>query len=85
MIQKDQIWTLAGQSGAGKSTLLNKLEREANQATGAISTALNRGKHTTRQVKLLNMHLVLLQTLQVFQQLTYLKLKLMSLEIIFMI
>lgn len=52
MIQKDQIWTLAGQSGAGKSTLLNKLEREANQATGAISTALNRGKHTTRQVKL---------------------------------
>ena len=52
MIQKDQIWTLAGQSGAGKSTLLNKLEKEANQATGAISTALNRGKHTTRQVKL---------------------------------
>lgn len=52
MIQKDQIWTLAGQSGAGKSTLLNKLESEANQATGAISTALNRGKHTTRQVKL---------------------------------
>lgn len=52
MIQKDQIWTLAGQSGAGKSTLLNKLENEANQETGAISTSLNRGKHTTRQVKL---------------------------------
>lgn len=52
MINKDQIWTLAGQSGAGKSTLLNKLESEAKQATGAISTALNRGKHTTRQVTL---------------------------------
>lgn len=36
MIDKDQIWTLAGQSGAGKSTLLNKLESEAKQATGAI-------------------------------------------------
>ena len=52
MINKDQIWTLAGQSGAGKSTLLNTLESEAKQKTGAISTALNRGKHTTRQVTL---------------------------------
>ena len=31
---------------------MNKLESEAKQATGAISTALNRGKHTTRQVTL---------------------------------
>lgn len=31
---------------------LLKLESEAKQATGAISTALNRGKHTTRQVTL---------------------------------
>lgn len=52
LVQNDEIWTLAGQSGAGKSTLLNKLEKNANQATGEISTALNRGRHTTRQVQL---------------------------------
>lgn len=52
MIKEDQIWTLAGQSGAGKSTLLNYLKKDANQATGAISTSLNRGKHTTRKVEL---------------------------------
>ena len=52
MIEKNQIWTLAGQSGAGKSTLLNHLKKDANQATGAISTSLNRGKHTTRKVEL---------------------------------
>lgn len=52
MIGKDQIWTLAGQSGAGKSTLLNHLKEDAHQATGAISTSLNRGKHTTRKVEL---------------------------------
>ena len=52
MIRAGQIWTLAGQSGAGKSTLLNQLKKDANQATGAISTSLNRGKHTTRKVEL---------------------------------
>lgn len=52
MIKDNQIWTLAGQSGAGKSTLLNHLKKDANQTTGAISTSLNRGKHTTRKVEL---------------------------------
>ena len=52
MIKAGQIWTLAGHSGAGKSTLLNHLKKDANQATGAISTSLNRGKHTTRKVEL---------------------------------
>ena len=52
LIQENAIWTLAGQSGAGKSTLHNKLEKDANQATDKISQALNRGKHTTRQVQL---------------------------------
>lgn len=51
-IASDQIWTLAGQSGAGKSTLLNHLQTGAHQETGTISAVLNRGKHTTRQVKL---------------------------------
>ncbi|CCI85737.1 hypothetical protein FC52_GL000099 [Lactobacillus pasteurii DSM 23907 = CRBIP 24.76] len=52
LIGVDEIWTLAGQSGAGKSTLLNYLKQDANQSTAAISTALNRGKHTTRVVQL---------------------------------
>lgn len=52
MIKEGQIWTLAGQSGAGKSTLLNHLKSDANQATGEISTSLNRGRHTTRKVEL---------------------------------
>lgn len=55
LIEKEQIWTLAGQSGVGKSTLLNKLKRNALQETSAISQVLNRGKHTTRQVKLFKM------------------------------
>lgn len=48
----EQIWTLAGQSGAGKSTLINSLKENLAQKTAAISTSLNRGKHTTRTVQL---------------------------------
>ncbi|GEK32608.1 ribosome small subunit-dependent GTPase A [Kurthia sibirica] len=44
---------LAGQSGVGKSTLLNTLMPELNLKTGIISSALNRGKHTTRHVELI--------------------------------
>lgn len=55
LMQKNEIWTLAGQSGAGKSTLLNKLKTDAHQETGEISQVLNRGKHTTRQVQLFNL------------------------------
>lgn len=51
-IKKDQIWTLAGQSGAGKSTLINHIKQDLKQETAAISTSLNRGKHTTRTVQL---------------------------------
>lgn len=51
-ITSAQIWTLAGQSGAGKSTLINHLKKDLKQKTGAISTSLNRGKHTTRTVQL---------------------------------
>lgn len=51
-IKKDQIWTLAGQSGAGKSTLINHFKQDLKQETAAISTSLNRGKHTTRTVQL---------------------------------
>ena len=41
-----------GQTGAGKSTLLNHILPELELATGEISQALNRGKHTTRMVGL---------------------------------
>ncbi|VDG19799.1 ribosome small subunit-dependent GTPase A [Lactiplantibacillus mudanjiangensis] len=42
-----------GQTGAGKSTLLNHLQPGLDLATGEISQALNRGKHTTRKVSLI--------------------------------
>lgn len=36
-----------GSSGVGKSTLINILAGEERQTTGAISTAVNKGRHTT--------------------------------------
>ncbi len=39
---------ITGQTGVGKSTLLNNLKKDLNLETGEISTALGRGKHTTR-------------------------------------
>lgn len=48
-----QVSVLMGQTGAGKSTLLNHLMPELELETGAISAALNRGKHTTRRVSLM--------------------------------
>lgn len=45
---------LAGQSGAGKSTLLNTLLPHLDLKTDEISSALNRGKHTTRHVELIS-------------------------------
>lgn len=53
---KNQIVTMMGQTGAGKSTLLNHLAPELELATGEISTALKRGRHTTRKVSLLNVN-----------------------------
>lgn len=44
---------IMGQTGAGKSTLLNHIMPELALATGEISTALNRGRHTTRKVSLM--------------------------------
>lgn len=47
------VAVVMGQTGAGKSTLLNHLRPGLDLATGEISQALNRGKHTTRKVSLI--------------------------------
>lgn len=51
----NKLTVIMGQTGAGKSTLLNHLVPGLNLATGEVSQALMRGKHTTRQVGLLTM------------------------------
>lgn len=52
-IFKNEITVFIGQTGAGKSTLLNKLDINLDLATGEISMALGRGKHTTRHVEII--------------------------------
>ena len=47
------ICAVCGNSGVGKSTLLNALLPELQRETGDISQKLGRGKHTTREVELL--------------------------------
>ena len=49
---QNQLVVFMGQSGVGKSTLLNHFVPELQLETGVISTALGRGKHTTRHVEL---------------------------------
>lgn len=53
LANKTSVFT--GQTGAGKSTLMNNLDESLNLATGEISEALGRGKHTTRHVELIEM------------------------------
>jgi ribosome biogenesis GTPase len=52
-IFKNEITVFIGQTGAGKSTLLNRLDASLELATGEISDALGRGKHTTRHVEII--------------------------------
>lgn len=49
---KNKTSVFTGQTGAGKSTLLNKLNPNWKLETGEVSTALGRGRHTTRVVEL---------------------------------
>lgn len=48
-----KISTLAGPSGVGKSSLLNALVPELDLEVQAVSTRVQRGRHTTRTVTLL--------------------------------
>lgn len=47
---------LAGPSGVGKSTLANRLCSAKKMETGTLSQKVNRGKHTTRHVELLDLN-----------------------------
>lgn len=44
---------VAGPSGVGKSSLINELQPEHVMETGAISTKIARGKHTTRHSEII--------------------------------
>ena len=46
-IHEGKTYCLLGSSGAGKSTLLNALSGKNEMKTAEISTAVNKGKHTT--------------------------------------
>ncbi|MBO4433749.1 MAG: ribosome small subunit-dependent GTPase A [Clostridia bacterium] len=49
---KNCVCAMAGNSGVGKSSLINALFGDLNLKTGEVSTALGRGRHTTRHTEL---------------------------------
>ncbi|HSJ38372.1 MAG TPA: ribosome small subunit-dependent GTPase A [Planococcus sp. (in: firmicutes)] len=55
-VLEGKISVLAGQSGVGKSTILNTILPSLELKTDDISKALNRGKHTTRHVELIEVN-----------------------------
>lgn len=52
-IFQDKVSVFMGQTGVGKTTLLNRLSN-SDFETQPISSALNRGKHTTRVVQMIS-------------------------------
>lgn len=50
---RQRTTVLAGPSGVGKSSLINGLRQESVMPVGELSDKLNRGKHTTRHVELI--------------------------------
>ncbi|MEG1505797.1 MAG: ribosome small subunit-dependent GTPase A [Lachnospiraceae bacterium] len=51
-ILRGKTTVVAGPSGVGKSSLINILQPQAHMETGAISSKIERGKHTTRHSEL---------------------------------
>ncbi|KMZ55878.1 ribosome small subunit-dependent GTPase A [Dorea sp. D27] len=51
-VLRGRTTAVAGPSGVGKSSIINILQPEANMETGAISSKIERGKHTTRHTEL---------------------------------
>ncbi|MGL5123197.1 MAG: ribosome small subunit-dependent GTPase A [Fusobacteriaceae bacterium] len=54
-IIKDNVTAFGGPSGVGKSSIINLLQNEKELKTGITSVRLKRGKHTTRDTKLLHL------------------------------
>ena len=54
---KNKTSVFAGPSGVGKSSILNKVQPDLCLKTGEISEKLERGKHTTRHVELLDLEI----------------------------
>ncbi len=52
-ILRGKTTAVAGPSGVGKSSLINQLQKEHHMQTGAISTKIERGKHTTRHSEII--------------------------------
>ncbi|SDW01972.1 ribosome biogenesis GTPase [Marininema mesophilum] len=50
-----KLSVFAGQSGVGKSSLLNSILPSLGLETGEVSRKLGRGRHTTRQIELLDL------------------------------
>ena len=50
---KGKTTAVAGPSGVGKSSLINRLQSGIRMETGAISSKIDRGKHTTRHSELI--------------------------------
>ncbi len=50
---RGKVSVFAGPSGVGKSSIINRIIPESNRQTGEISRKIERGRHTTRQVELI--------------------------------